>query len=388
MAEAAYREELARIATVCERVAEGDLEARLTDLPDDPEIRRAMVAINRMLDQTDAFVRESRVSLDCASKGRFFRRFIQRGMKGTFRRGAEMINRAVEEMSRQATALAESDSTRRKLGEELERTVKTVAQAVDRSAVNIRATAQALADSAESASAEAANVGASSDRTSDSVQGVASATDELTVAFGEIERQASQSVNVASRAVAGVERINEVISHLNDASTKIGGVVRIISQIARQTNLLALNATIEAARSGDAGRGFAVVASEVKNLAQQTASATEEIETEVAAIQKAAAETANSIQAITGTIHGVDESAKSIVQSVDSQRTVTSSIAQSVTQTTLNMQQVSTSISNVKNAAQKTNDAALALLAPADELSGHAASLARAVDSFLEKMNR
>jgi len=105
-----YQEHMARIATVCERVAAGDLEARLTHTPADPEVRRAMVAINQMLDQTDAFVREARVSLDCASKGRFFRRFVLRGMKGSFRRGAEMINHAGHEMAHQAEPLNAADS--------------------------------------------------------------------------------------------------------------------------------------------------------------------------------------------------------------------------------------------------------------------------------------
>ncbi|MDX1979571.1 MAG: methyl-accepting chemotaxis protein [Bryobacteraceae bacterium] len=378
-----YRRYLAQIAEVCERVAGGDLEARLIHAPENPDVRRTMIAINQMLDQTDAFVREARVSLECASKGKFYRRFVLRGMKGSFRTGADMINRAGQEMARQGNALQAAEENRKLVADELERTVKAVARAVERSSAQIRSTAQDLASAADKTRTDASQVTSASHQTSESVQGVASATDDLALAFSEIERQANQSVQVATQAVAGVNRINQIISQLNEASTKIGGVIRIISQIARQTNLLALNATIEAARSGDAGRGFAVVASEVKTLAQQTAGATEEIQAEIAEIQKAAGQTATAIEAITGTIHSVDESAKSIVQSVNSQREATSAISQSVEQAATNMQQVSTSISNVRDAAQTTSEAATALKDPADELSQQAADLVAAIDSFL-----
>ncbi|MBL8220875.1 MAG: hypothetical protein JNL62_16710 [Bryobacterales bacterium] len=378
-----YRLWMSKIAHVCESIALGDLEARLIGAPEDKNIHATVVAINRMLDQTDAFVREARVSLDCASKGRFHRRFLLRGMKGSFRLGAQMINRATHEMERQAQSIRDSEKERLAMADDLEVKVRNVVDRVSETAAHISQTAQSLVTAAERTTNDATQVARSSARTSSSVSNVAAATDQLAVAFGEIEQQANDSARVANQAVSSASDVNQVIQQLNEASLKIGGVVRIISQIARQTNLLALNATIEAARSGEAGRGFAVVASEVKHLAQQTASATEEIETEVASIQSAATQTASSISGISGTIHSVDDIAKMIAMAVNSQREATTEISKSVQEAAQSTQSVSMSIEGVSMAAQETSESAVNLLAPAEELRGLARSLGVSIDEFL-----
>ncbi len=378
-----YRQWMGKVADVCERIALGDLEARIIGAPQEESIHRTAVAINRMLDQTDAFVREARVSLDCASKGRFHRRFILRGMKGSFRLGAQMINQATTEMERQTIALKQAETERLAMADDLESNVRNVVQKVSDTAMHISETAQALVTAAERTTRDATDVARASARTSCSVSNVASSTDQLAVAFGEIEQQANDSAKVANQAVDAATRVNSVIQQLDEASHKIGGVVRIISQIARQTNLLALNATIEAARSGEAGRGFAVVASEVKHLAQQTAAATEEIETEVGSIQSAAEQTATSISGISGTIHSVDGIAKMIAMAVNSQREATTEISKSVQEAAQSTQGVSNSIESVSMAALQTSENAVALLTPAEELRSLAQSLSASIEQFL-----
>ncbi|MBL8227606.1 MAG: hypothetical protein JNL98_03985 [Bryobacterales bacterium] len=372
-----------KISEVCEEIAKGNLEVRMSGAPEDPPVYRAVTAINRMLDQTDAFVREARVSLECAGEGRFHRRFLLRGMKGSFRTGAEMINRAGRAMARQADEIKHAEVERRALADDLDKTVKVIVDSVNQSSQVIRETAHGLASSAAQTNADVATAASASASTSESVQRVASAADQLATAFSEIERQAIRSASVVQKAVAAAGQTQAVMEQLNGASEKIGGVVRIISQIARQTNLLALNATIEAARSGEAGRGFAVVASEVKHLAQQTASATEEIQNEVAAIQKAATQTASSIAGITDTIHSVDASANAIASAVNSQKRATAEISSSVQQAAESTVRVSESMRHVTDAATVTSESASRLGVPADELAEHAASLNASIDKFL-----
>jgi methyl-accepting chemotaxis protein len=380
---AMYRHWMTEIAAVCERIAEGDLEARLTGAPEEETLRRTVIAINAMLDQTDAFVREARVSLDCAGRKRFYRRFMLRGAKGAFRVGARMINEAGKEMARQHHAIQESVAARRNIAHQLEHTVSTIRQSV----AVIYDTAKKLSHSAQKTTQDAAGAAAESAHTSASVQNVASSTEQLAVAFGEIEQQANESAKVAGKAAVAAQKINSVTTQLNEASHKIGGVIRIISQIARQTNLLALNATIEAARSGEAGRGFAVVASEVKHLAQQTASATEEIQEEVNAIQKAASQTASSISGISETIHNVDEIARMIALAVNSQREATSDISRSVQEAAHSVEAVSGSIEGVSREARATSEGTAALLQPADELMAQATLLSRSFEELLASIH-
>jgi methyl-accepting chemotaxis protein len=183
--------------------------------------------------------------------------------------------------------------------------------------------------------------------------------------------------------VAEADRTHSVVYGLSDASKRIGGVVKLISQIASQTNLLALNATIEAARAGDAGKGFAVVASEVKNLAQQTASATEEIQKEIENIQSISGETVQAISGVGETIKKMRDIAGSIEVSVNEQKTATTEICGNIHQAALGTQDVSKNISGVTIAAQETSTGAGQVLGAAEELSRQSEALQRAVEDFL-----
>ena len=167
---------------------------------------------------------------------------------------------------------------------------------------------------------------------SEGVQTAASAANQLTSTINEISRQVAQSAKISNQAVVDAQRTDTIVRALADGAEKIGHVVGLITTIAGQTNLLALNATIEAARAGDAGKGFAVVASEVKNLAGQTAKATEEIAAHISQIQSATGEAVDAIRAITGTIEEVSTISTGIAAAIEQQGAATNEIARTVKQ--------------------------------------------------------
>jgi len=170
---------------------------------------------------------------------------------------------------------------------------------------------------------------------------------------------------------------------LAEAAQKIGDVVALIIDIADQTNLLALNATIEAARAGDAGKGFAVVASEVKNLANQTAKATDEIGAQIAGVQTSTQEAVSAIEAIVKTISKIDEISSSIASAVEEQGAATQEIARNVEQAAAGTQEVSSNIGGVSQAANDTGAAATQIQSTAEDLSKQSETLRAEVDRFL-----
>lgn len=221
---AMHRDVLERVISVTSEAAEGNLEARLIGCDDSELLGGVAHSINHLLDMTDAFLREAGASLEHASHGKFFRRVLLRGMRGTFRHKSQLINEATEKMARNAASLK------------------------------------------------------------------------------EVERLVSDSAEIAQGAARESTEAIAIVKRLGEASERIGSVVHSISQIAWQTKLLAFNAKIEASRAGEAGRGFEVVAQEVKELAQQTATATDSISREISSVRQEIGHTADAISTMSGTI--------------------------------------------------------------------------------------
>ena len=190
----------------------------------------------------------------------------------------------------------EARSHLQQLAQDFEANIGVQVKALVSTAGDMRTTSKGMSTTAEHASTEAGSVSAAVEQAEGNVRMVAAATEELSSSISEIERQVTQSTEIAGRAVEDAERTNVTVHGLSEAAQKIGDVINLISDIASQTNLLALNATIEAARAGDAGKGFAVVASEVKSLASQTGKATEDISAQVAAMQAATSQVVDAIQ--------------------------------------------------------------------------------------------
>ena len=261
--------------------------------------------------------------------------------------------------------------------------IGTVVQSVSSQATQMESSAQSLSATAEEATKQSAAVAAASEQASANVQTVASAAEELSASIAEISRQVSQSSKIAANAVDDAEKANQMVQGLVQASQKIGEVVALITDIANQTNLLALNATIEAARAGEAGKGFAVVAAEVKNLATQTAKATEEIGVQITGVQGATQNAVHAIQTIGKTIGEINGITSAIAAAVEEQSAATKEIARNVEQAATGTQEVSSNISGVGQAANDTGSAAGQVLASARDLSQQSESLKSVVTKFL-----
>jgi methyl-accepting chemotaxis protein len=257
--------------------------------------------------------------------------------------------------------------------------LRSVADAAGR----MQSTAHSMTDTAGNTAARAQIVANASNDATGNVHTVAAATEELSTSVVEIGRQVDECAKIAGEAASQAANTNRMVEGLSSAAEKIGEVVQLINQIANQTNLLALNATIEAARAGDAGKGFAVVASEVKNLATQTGKATEEIATQIAAVQSATGESVSAIRSISDTVGRINRIAGSIATAVTEQRTATQEIARSVQDAAAGTAEVSENIAGVNQAADMTGTAAKQVLEAATGLTQQAGALQSEIETFL-----
>ncbi|ANK83407.1 MAG: hypothetical protein TEF_10120 [Rhizobiales bacterium NRL2] len=266
---------------------------------------------------------------------------------------------------------------------EMANRVKEVVDIVASAATELDSTATGLSDAANSSSERCSVVAASSQQASMNVHTVASATEELAASIAEITGQVAESAKIATMAVEEAEQTGSVMAKLAETASKIGEIVELINNIAAQTNLLALNATIEAARAGEAGKGFAVVANEVKQLAGQTASATEQITRQIEAIQSGSEGAVKSLDDVSGTIRKMSEISNSVSVGMEQQRTATDDIARNVQEAATGTEDVTKNIETVSQATLSTEESARQVLDAAGELARNAERLRSEIDSFL-----
>ena len=266
-----HRAFVRRLTETCDAAARGDLEARSAPVPgmaDVPELMALHHGVNRVLDVSDAYVREASAALSAAAEGRFHRRLLLTGLRGAFRKGAADINGARDAMQETAGRVTEAQISRLRLADEFESVVLAMSEQVATASTEMSASASGLTRAASAASSE-------------------------------------------------VSAARETIGSLTRASAEIKEIIALIDSVAAQTRLLALNATIEAARAGEAGKGFAVVASEVKDLADQTGRATERVTAQVEQIRQACEDVAGGMSTVGATVDDMNGLVDGIATAVD-----------------------------------------------------------------------
>jgi methyl-accepting chemotaxis protein len=264
-----------------------------------------------------------------------------------------------------------------------ERDTAGVLRTVAAAATELDATASSMAGTAEDGAARAASVAAAAREASGNVGTVAASTEELGASILEVARQVQASAGMARRAAETADATTGTVWALSEAAKRIGDVVKLIGDVAGQTNLLALNATIEAARAGDAGKGFAVVAGEVKSLAGQTAKATEEIAAQVGAIQAETSRTVAAISTIAEVIRELDVATAQVAAATEQQSAATREIGRAVAEAALGTEDASRHAAGVREGAERTGQAAVALRGASGELAEQAETLRGQVEHFL-----
>jgi methyl-accepting chemotaxis protein len=261
-------------------------------------------------------------------------------------------------------------------------TIGQQAATLTTAAVELNRVSQRLSANAEETAAQASVVSSTSSQVARSVSLVATSTDQMNTSIRDISSNTSKSAQVAADAVRIAESTNHIVGKLGESSTEIGKVIRVISGIAEQTNLLALNASIEAARAGEAGKGFAVVANEVKELAKETARATEEISRRIEALQSDSLGAVQAIGDIRAIINRVNEIQSAMAIAVHQQSTTTGEIGRNVAEGARGTSEITQSLTTVAEAARGTSAGASDAQRAAGEVSRMAAQLRTVVSEF------
>jgi methyl-accepting chemotaxis protein len=349
------------------RLAEAAREGRLAERGDAGRFRGGYAELvrgtNEMLDAVLLPIQESNTVLEQVAAGDFTRR-VEGVYRGDHARIKDNLNRTI-------------DSLRGAL-----QRIRTTSTTIAASSSQIRSTSQSMAGAAEETTRQVQSVSAASQQAGSNVQTVSVAAEEMTGSIREISRQLQEALAVSREAAVQAESTVRQMDELGASSEEIGEVVKVITSIAQQTNLLALNATIEAARAGEAGKGFAVVANEVKQLASQTARATEEIAQKIETVQSSTGGVVKGIRSIAAVITRINDISTTVASAMEEQAAATHEIARNVQEAARGTEEVSRSITSVSYAATETAGGAAQSLSASEQLAGVAQELESLVGAF------
>jgi len=343
------------------KIANGDMTASMAKASEQDQIHEWLSMLKHNI---NALVSDATMLAEASAKGKFDMRADASKHQGGYRTIIDGVNQTLEAIVAPLKATAESASTLASSSEEL------------------TAVSQVMASTAEETAVQANVVSAASEQVSRNVASVATASEQMQASIREISKNANDSARVAKNAVGVAQTTNETMRKLGDSSQEIGNVIKVITSIAQQTNLLALNATIEAARAGEAGKGFAVVANEVKELAKQTAKATEEISQKIEATQDVTKGAVSAIEEISAIINQINDISNSIASAVEEQTVTTNEIGRSVSEAAQGMNDITKNIAGVATSAKNTTQGANDTKSASVELSQMAATLQTAVSKY------